>query len=142
MIVRRRTRGGFTLLEVLVAVTIMAVVIGALIAGLTGSMSNARWALDSDRAAMLAKRTMDELLAVPVVPRGQILQGTFDPATGFDGGWRAQVTPFEGLPGKPPGQGGIDRITLEVWWMTGDRRRTFQIEGYRKAPDPRPGAPS
>jgi hypothetical protein len=25
----------------------------------------------------------------------------------------------------------LDRVQLEVWWMAGDQRRTFSLEGYR-----------
>jgi hypothetical protein len=34
-------------------------------------------------------------------------------------------------PSRAPGQISLDRIQLEVWWMSGSRRRTFTLEGYR-----------
>ena len=26
----------------------------------------------------------------------------------------------------------LDRVDLEVWWMTGQQRRFFRLEGYRR----------
>jgi hypothetical protein len=116
----------------------MAIAVGALLTALSTSLNNARRTLDSDRVAMLAKRTMDELIAAPLLPRGQILEGRFDPQEiGVNGGWRAQVNPFDPVPrgARRPGDG-IDRIVLELWWMNGADRRTFHLEGYRRASFP------
>jgi prepilin-type N-terminal cleavage/methylation domain-containing protein len=135
---RQRARSGFTLLEVLVATTVMALAVGTLLTALSTSLGNARRTLDSDRVAMLAKRTMDELIAAPLLPRGQILEGKFNPTElGVNGGWRAQVSLFDPVPGRSPRPGdGIDRIVLELWWMSGPERRTFHLEGYRRASFP------
>ena len=132
---KRQRSKGFTLLEVLVATTIMAIAVTTLLTALTTSLTNASRVADADRAAVLAKRTMDEIIAAPSLP-GQNLQGQFDPATGIQGGWQARVVPFEAPPPQHRGIAGIDRITLQIWWMNGVQRRTFQIEGYRRAPPP------
>jgi type II secretion system protein I len=129
---RRRARG-FTLLEVLVATTIMAAAIVSLLSALSTSLNNASRLTDSDRAAVLAKRTMDELIAAPGPAPGQLLQGQFDPrATGIAGGWRARIEALERVPGGPVRGMGVDRIVLEIWWMQGDQRRAFQLEGFRR----------
>lgn len=128
---KRHRRKGFTLLEVLVATTIMAIAVTTLLAALTTSLTNASRVADADRAAVLAKRTMDEIIAAPSLP-GQNLQGQFDPNTGIQGGWQARVVPFEAPPPQQRGIAGIDRVTLEIWWMNGTQRRAFQIEGYRR----------
>ncbi len=26
----------------------------------------------------------------------------------------------------------LDRVDLEVWWMNGEQRRSFRLEGYRR----------
>jgi len=129
----KRARRGFTLLEVLVATTIMAVAVGTLLSALTTSLNNASRVGDSDRAAMLAKNKLDELLAEPSLPPNQLLQGMWDPAiTGIQGGWRARVEPFENFPSIPANIGGLYRVVVEVWWTDGARRRTFLLEGYRR----------
>ena len=44
-------------------------------------------------------------------------------------GWRAQVTPFEPGPGD---RLGLERVQLEIWWMSGNLRRSFGLEGFRR----------
>ena len=56
------SRAGFTLLEVLVATVIMGVAVTALITGLTQSVKNAARLADYDRAVMLARTEMNDLL--------------------------------------------------------------------------------
>ena len=55
-------RRGFTLLEVLVATAIMGIAVAGLIAGLSQSVKNASRLTDYDRAAMLARTKMNDLL--------------------------------------------------------------------------------
>lgn len=128
MTMRRRRARGFTLLEVLVATTIMAVAVVTLLSALTTSLRNAANLIDSDKAAMLGKQTLDALLVDTTLVPGQNLQGQFP-----GGGWRAQVAAFEIAPGV---KGRIDRIAVEVWWLRGTGRRTLQLEGFRRAPTP------
>jgi general secretion pathway protein I len=125
---------GFTLLEVLVATVIMGVAVVGLLSNLSTSLQNAARLTDYDRAAMLAKRTMDELLLQPRLPKFTVIERSWDPAAvGVTGGWRARVTPFEMPPGAGPGTRILERIELEVWWMSGAQRRTVTLDGYRSA---------
>jgi general secretion pathway protein I len=124
---------GFTLLEVLVATVIMAAAVVALLSNLSTSLQNAGRLTDYDRAVMMAKRTMDELLAEPNLPKRAIIERQWDPAlAGVEGGWRALLTPFERQPGSGPGALALDRLELEVWWMSGSRRRVLNLETYRQ----------
>ena len=47
-------------------------------------------------------------------------------------GFRALITAFEAPPGARPGIAILERIQLEVWWMSGEKRKTFQLEGFRR----------
>ncbi len=128
----RPCRGGFTLLEVLVATTIMAIAVGTLLSALSTSLRNASQLTESDRAAVLAQRTMDELLTTPGLAPGQALQREWNRQdTNLEGGWRARVEPFEKVGTKI-----LERVVLEIWWMNGNQRRTFLLEGYRRAAEP------
>ncbi len=126
-------RRGYTLLEVMVATLIMSVAVVSLISNLSTSLNNTARLTDYDRAVMMAKRTMNELLAAPDLPKGTPIQGQWDPnIVGVNGGWRAMVTPFERAPRAGAGQFGLDRIELEIWWSHGgDNRRTMALEAYR-----------
>ncbi len=127
-------RRGFTLLEVLVATMVMAIAVAGLLGSLSSSMRNAARLTERDRAAMLAKQKMDELLLMDNLPKLTPIDGMFDPATigGTEAGWRARLSPFESQMPPAPGQGFLERIEMEVWWKVGDETRKFSMDGYRK----------
>jgi general secretion pathway protein I len=137
---------GFTVLEMLVATTIMAIAVVGLLSGIAGSTRNAARLREYGRAVQLARLRMNELLADPRLPRDVVLSGPYDPALsgGLQAGWQARLSTFEAPPTNTPGQLSLDRIELEVWWMAGERRRTFTLDGFRprvlKAEEFIPGA--
>jgi len=131
----RRSQRGFTLLEVMVAALVMGIAVAGVLSGLAGAARNAARLTEYDRATLVAKQKMDELLADPSATRNQQTEGTFDPlVTGNTKmGWRARVTPFEALPGRGPGAWSVDRVELEIWWRQGEVRRSFSLEGFRRS---------
>jgi len=132
--VRSRQRG-FTLLEVLVATAIAGLAVAGLMGAISSTANNANRLTAKDRAALLAKSRMDELLVDHKLPRRVPIEGQFDPllAGGVPVGWRARVTPFETVPDAGPGMWVLDRIELEVWWMDGATRHAFTLEGFRRS---------
>jgi type II secretion system protein I len=128
-----RPRGGFTLLEMLVASTIMAIAIVGLLTAISGATRNAARLRDYDRAVQLARLRMNELVADTTIPRGQTLSGMFDPIQtgGFQVGWEARLSTVE-MPLHPSaGQPSLERIELLVWWMSGSQRRSFTLDAHR-----------
>lgn len=128
-----RRRRGFTLLELVVATTIMAIAVVGLLAGLSSSTRNAARLLDYDRAVQLARLRMNDLLLDQRAPVNVPFEGRFDPSqtSGLEAGWRARITTAELPPSPAPGQTSIQRVELEVWWTSGTRPRSFTLEGYR-----------
>jgi len=126
---------GFTLLEVLVATLIMGIAVSGLMSALSTSMRSAARLNDYDRAALLGRQKMDELLLATKLPKGAVIEGAWGPEVTGDlqVGWRARVTPFEMLPKAGPGSFFLERIELEIWWATRDQRHTFTLEGFRRA---------
>ena len=126
-----RGRRGFTLLEMIVATTILGVAVVGLLAGLSGTTRNAARLREYDRAVQLARLRMNDLLADPTLPHDTALEGAFDPQLtgGIEAGWRAMVTIDEVSRGN---DFAIDRIQLEIWWMEAGQRRAFQLESYRR----------
>lgn len=129
-------RSGFTLLEVMVATLIMGVAVVSLLASIGASMRNAARLTAYDRAVMLARTKMDEILVDHRIPTGSTLEGNFDPEMG----WRAHLSPFETpRQGPIPGTKMLERVELEIWWKTaGGERRTFPLEGFRRSVVPVP----
>ena len=129
----RRT-AGFTLLEVLVATLIMGIAVSGVMSGIAGAARNAARLTEYDRATLFAKQKMDELLMDRAAPRNQRMEGAFAPVSGVTSeGWVATVSPFEAIPGAGNGSWDVDRIALEVWWVTADQaRHSFSLEGFRR----------
>lgn len=125
---------GFTLLEVLVATLIMGLAVVGLLSAISTSMRNAARLTDYDRVAMVARSQMDALLATRRLPQLSVLEGRFEPALmgGMESGWRARVSPFETPTNRGPGAAILERIELEIWWMAGDKRRTFTLDAFRR----------
>ena len=141
-------RAGFTLLEVLVATTIMGIAVAGLIAGLSQSVHNASRLADYDRAAMTARTKMNDLLLDANLPLTGTVSGEFDSheaggmAQGVTSGWQASLRPFEAARNAGPGSVILQEVALEIWWQpVSGTRRTIQLAGYRQARIPLPPRP-
>jgi general secretion pathway protein I len=128
------TRKGFTLLEVMVATMIMAIAVVGVLSAMSTSVRAASRLTAYDRAVMLGRAKMDDLLTDRQIPFGATISGTFDDQTG----WNARFTPYVVRPGSPAGSPVLERVELEIWWMTGDQRHSFPLEGYRRNLMPAP----
>jgi general secretion pathway protein I len=131
---RNKTQKGFTLLEVLVATMIMGVAVAGLLNTISAAARNAARLTQYDRAVLMAKSKMDELLAEPKLQRNTPLAGQFDlvQTGGVPCTWQATVTPIDNIPGSGPGYWVVDRIQLEIDWMDGAVKHGFALEGFRR----------
>lgn len=130
-----RGQRGFTLLEMIVATTIMGIAVAGLMSGISSTTRNAARLRDYDRVVQLARLRMNSLLTDPRVPLNVTQEGLFDRVAtgGLESGWRAQVTLAEkGTLIPLAGDYVLDRVQVEIWWMSGGQRRTFPLEGYRR----------
>jgi general secretion pathway protein I len=125
---------GFTLLEMIVATLIMAIAVVGLLNGISGATRNASRVRDYNRVVQLARLRMNDLLLDPSLPVNGTLGDRFNPAItgGLEAGWQARAFNFEMPPTPTPGQAVLDRIELQVWWMSGADRRTFTLEAFRE----------
>ena len=130
---RNKSQAGFTLLEVMVAMLIMGLAIVGLLSNLHVSVRNTTQLTGYDRATIFAQHKMDELLSSSSLPNFQLIRGPFDPGNGDpqSGGWQALARPWEYPPNAGAGEHCLQRVELEIFWNTGDRRRSFTLEGFR-----------
>jgi type II secretory pathway pseudopilin PulG len=117
----------------LVASTIMAIAIVGLLSAIAGATRNAARLRDYDRAVQLARLQMNELLADATAAHGDVLSGTFDLnlTGGLQVGWEARRTTVEMPPHPGAGQPSLERIELQIWWMSGAQRRSFTLDAHR-----------
>lgn len=137
------SRGGFTLLEVLVATVIMGVAVTALITGLSQSVKNTTRLADYDRAAMLARTRMNDLVLDANLPFEGGVDGAFslDQTGGIRAGWKASMKPFDAPPNAGPGTVILQEIALDVWWEpSAGGHRDLYLQSYRQARIPAPVA--
>ena len=131
---RNDSQSGFTLLEILVATTLMGIAVVGLLSSLSTSMRNATHVTDADRASQIARNKMEELLVDRGLPFQGSLEGSFDATSG----WTAEIAPFEMPPRVQPGAEILQRISLVVWWHSGANLRQYPLEAYRIERVPRP----
>lgn len=104
---------GFTLLEVIVAFAVLALVLTVLLQLYAGSMRNTKLAAEYTRASILAETQLARMgIEVPITPG--VMTGTFDEhyrwqATGEPVDW-LQSTTRELIPVQPY------KVTIEVRW--------------------------
>lgn len=124
----RSNQSGFSLLEMIVATALTGLTVVGLLSLTSQSLSNSARIREYDRAAMLARTRMDELLTVDPPVLNQPLQGAIDPLTG----WEARITPVEVDVNANVGGTLLARVDLTIWWRSDGRRKTFPLEGYRR----------
>ncbi len=134
----QRSRG-FTLLEVMLALTLAGLIIVAGFGALRSSITTEVRSQDADRIALLARRQMDALMIDTMLPKGQTLEGRFPDewTPGVEAGWRATVMPFESIamPASAPSPGSrmLERIALEIWIRRGGNQKIERFESFRSA---------
>ncbi len=125
---------GFSLLEVLVAFVILALVATALFRLFSGALANAGAADDYSRVVIVAQSALDEASVPP------LREGTKD-GTADDGriAWTAHITPYKAPDVAPELEAASQSLPIRLWrivvdvtWNGGDGApRTFTLATTR-----------
>ena len=132
-------QGGYTLIEVLVAFSVLALALTFLLGTLSGSTRQVRWSADAGRAALHARSLLSE------VGVGEVLQPGREEGEFEDGRYRWQldsapwVDPL--LPANAPEDpcaAQLLQLRLELAWGEGGSGQRLVVESLRLV-QPEPG---
>ncbi|MGI9334453.1 MAG: type II secretion system minor pseudopilin GspI [Gammaproteobacteria bacterium] len=139
LVVRPHARdGGFTLLEILVALAILTLVLATAQQAFSGSLQNIRASDEYTRAVAIARSRLNALLADPQTQVGTVEERMSEGAQGLPGSWEwratVEVHEEEALE-HPTGLGRRPRfiplkVDVEVTW----EKRSVSLSGLRLAP--------
>jgi prepilin-type N-terminal cleavage/methylation domain-containing protein len=124
---------GFSLLEVLVAVTIIGIGFSVVFAGMSGSVRGLERVQNNERRVELARYKLAELDLIKRIRPNDSVSGVFEEGTR----WTLQTSPFilpiEEGPLRNPGS--VIRVDLTMEWMgrNGMQKRTVQTYRYQTA---------
>lgn len=130
-IVRRRNMDGFTLLEVIAAIAVLAIAFAALMQVAGSAMSLTANANARTQAALRARSLLDGAFVMDPVQEGST-EGRFDDTYR----WRLNVTPFAPADAVPDTTGQASRLyrlDLDVLWGQPDHERVARFSTLRIA---------
>jgi len=120
--------GGFTLIEVLVAMSVLGLASVALFSLLSRSLFNLRKVEDIHRYQLLCEDLVNRLEVLQTLPAQGSIQGS---DLGAD--WTASISPWYPADlNERPGTA-IMRMAVTVSWSTRGGRRTVQMEALKPA---------
>lgn len=141
----KRSARGFSLLEVLVAFVILALVLGTLMEIFSGGLRNVSLAGEYQRAVLLGQSKLAAVGIESPLAEGES-QGEFDPIYR----WQIVIKPFQdnqmepGEPAAPAAPGAPEpvaavlpvtllEVEIRVLWGAGDQSRTISLNAVRLA---------
>ena len=126
---RRRPRG-FSLLEMLVAITILGFALAALYQAASAATRNLRTTQRHAYAVELARSLVDEYA---VLPSRSAMEMRGETGSGFR--WRVGATPLPAY-GEALPSGALQRLQVEVAWPDGPRLRSVQLHSVATGIEP------
>jgi prepilin-type N-terminal cleavage/methylation domain-containing protein len=120
---------GFSLLEVLVAVTIIGIGFSIVFSGMSGSIRGLQRVEDTDRRVELARFKLAELDLIKKIRPNDTASGVFEDGTR----WTLRSSPFIAPidDGQRRNPASVIRIDLTMEWMGGTGMQKRVIQTYR-----------
>lgn len=125
----RNSQSAFTLLEVMVAVAILAMVLVTLLGVKNRSMQDVLLADHITTATLLAKREMTEMIRNPQArPKESESEDKFSEEEFKDYTWKKTITPL--TIETEAGPVNITEIKMAVLWQEGGRQEIVELKSY------------
>ena len=117
---------GFSLLETLVALSVLAISLGVIYQIFGTSLRNIQYARDYSYAQMLAESKLSELgKGIPIV------EGSYGGEIGTKYQWNVDVEPAENLTANDSGVVYAFRVKFKIAWASNGKDRSIEILTYR-----------
>lgn len=121
-----RTRPGFTLLEVLIALAVLSVCLLAIYQGYSTTLAITTSTRKLWTAIVYANNELARWERMSPVPEVSVAQGAFPPDDAMAGySWRREITDLEPLPSVV-----VRRVQLELTWPIGVAQQTYRASLY------------
>lgn len=132
--IRRRNVAGFSLLETIAAVLLLALAFGAVMHVAGAATEVTGHARELNRVAMWADTTLDSAGRLAPLHEGT-QQGWYDNKHQ----WRAIVSPQDPFPGQSPDLR-VYRVDLDITWRDGNAGRSAHFATLRVQDEPKPAS--
>ena|ERR1051326_7203815 len=119
---------GFTLIEVLVAASVLAIMATALFGLLSSSLSNLHKIEDLHRYELAAQDVMNRVLSLPDVPVPAMAQGTIENSSAQ---WTVSVDPWAPPTVDKETRQAIVKVRVVVTWPGRSADRNIQLESLK-----------
>jgi len=125
-----KNQRGFTLIEVLVAASVLGIAATALFGLLSKSLSNLRKVEDLHRYELAAQDLMNRVLLLETIPAPATAEGAVD---NLGGHWNVRVTPWAPATLEKKPDQGVLKVEVEVTWPGRSSRRSIEVESLKVA---------
>jgi prepilin-type N-terminal cleavage/methylation domain-containing protein len=123
-----RPNRGFTLIEVLVAASVLAIMATALFGLLSTSLSNLRKVEDLHRYELAAQDVMDRVLSLPDVPVPAMAQGAVENSSAH---WAVSIDPWAPSSVDKETPQAIVKVRVVVTWPGRSTDRNIELESLK-----------
>jgi prepilin-type N-terminal cleavage/methylation domain-containing protein len=125
-----KDRRGFTLIEVLVAASVLGIVATALFGLFGKSLSNLRKVEDLHRYELAAKDVMNRVLVMSSLPPSAVAQGVID---NLGATWTVNIAPWDPPTLEKKADQAVVKINVVVSWPGRSSQRSIELVSLRAA---------
>lgn len=133
----RNRQSGFTLIEVVVALTLLGVTYAAILGAFSGSLKLLRQAAEYQNAVILARSKLDEIWVDPGMDI--INRDAEEIYGGITYSYKIEVRPVnfveEALKEKVKMPVKLEEILVEVYWGETGKEKTYALATYKMSPN-------